>query len=74
VIAAQRVADFSHDLGGIDELPLAAALGSGRAAQRELAISSATGEFSRAVEVTAFPIVGHNGQSGAIALFWNEPG
>lgn len=55
----------------LDELPLVIALTQTRAAHREMRIKSATGE-DRDIEVTAFPVVGHDGQSGAIAIFWGE--
>jgi PAS domain-containing protein len=55
----------------LEELPLGIALGQGRPAHREMRIQAATGE-QRTLEVTAFPIVGHEGQSGAIAIFWSE--
>jgi len=35
-------------------------------------IHSADGD-DRTIEVTAFPVVGHDGQSGAIAIFWSDP-
>ena len=56
----------------LESLPLGIALVQGRPAHRALHIKSATGE-RRAIEATAFPVVGHEGQSGAIAIFWSEP-
>ena len=56
----------------LEELPLSIALSEGRAAHREMHIRSATGD-DRSIEVTAFPIVGHAGPSGAIAIFWSAP-
>ena len=56
----------------LEELPLAIALKEGRPAHREIRIHSAAGDL-RTIEVTAFPVVGHEGQSGAIAIFWSEP-
>ena len=53
-----------------DELPLAIAVSEGRPAHRELEITGADG-VRRAIEVTAFPIVGLRGQTGAMAIFWN---
>jgi len=53
----------------LEELPLGVALIEGRPAHGELRIRAATGE-ERVIEATAFPIVGHEGQSGAIAIFW----
>jgi PAS domain-containing protein len=57
----------------LEELPLAIALNQGRPAHREMRIRGADGE-ERALEVTAFPVVGHDGQSGAIAIFWSDAG
>jgi len=54
----------------LEELPLSIALQEGRPAHREMRIHSADGE-ERTLEVTAFPVVGHDGQSGAIAIFWS---
>jgi PAS domain-containing protein len=56
----------------LDELPLTIALRQGRPAHRDLQFRSADGDV-RTIEVTAFPIVGHEGQHGAIAIFWSEP-
>jgi PAS domain-containing protein len=56
----------------VEDLPLAIALKEGRPAHREMRIHSADGD-DRTIEVTAFPVVGHDGQSGAIAIFWSEP-
>jgi PAS domain-containing protein len=56
----------------LEDLPLAIALKEGRPAHREMRIHSADGD-DRTIEVTAFPVVGHDGQSGAIAIFWSEP-
>jgi PAS domain-containing protein len=55
----------------LEELPLGIALIEGRAAHRALRIRAATGE-ERTIEATAFPIVGREGRSGAIAIFWSE--
>jgi PAS domain-containing protein len=60
-----------HELA-VEELPLSIALTEGRAAHGALVIHAATGE-QRSIEVTAFPIVGHEGRSGAIAIFWDDP-
>jgi PAS domain-containing protein len=54
----------------LDELPLAIAINEGRPAHREMRIHAAGGE-ERMLEVTAFPIVGLEGRSGAIAIFWS---
>lgn len=63
------VASDGHELA-LEELPLSIALSEGRAAHSEMRIRAATGE-DRTIEVTAFPIVGHEGRSGAIAIFWD---
>ena len=60
-----------HEMA-VEELPLSIALSEGRAAHSALAIRSGGGE-ERKIEVTAFPIVGHEGRSGAIAIFWDDP-
>jgi PAS domain-containing protein len=57
----------------LEELPLAIALNEARPAHREMRIRSGAGE-ERTIEVTAFPVVGHDGLTGAIAIFWSEPG
>ena len=56
----------------IEELPLAIAMNEERPAHREFWIHSADGDGLK-IEATAFPIVGHEGQSGAIAIFWSDP-
>jgi PAS domain-containing protein len=56
---------------GLQELPLSIALIEGRPAYRRMRILSA-GDEPRAIEVSAFPVVGRGGQSGAIAIFWEE--
>lgn len=56
----------------LEELPLAIALSEARPAHREMRIRSGSGD-ERTIEVTAFPVVGHEGQSGAIAIFWSDP-
>lgn len=56
----------------VEELPLSIALSQGRAAHTAFIIRSAAGE-ERTIEATAFPVVGHEGQSGAIAIFWSQP-
>ena len=53
------------------ELPLSIALGDGRAAHAEMHITSAAGRADR-IEVTAFPVIGQDGQSGALAIFWSR--
>jgi PAS domain-containing protein len=57
----------------LEQLPLVIALTQTRAAHREMRIRSATGE-ERNIAVTAFPVVGNDGQSGAIAIFWSDAG
>ncbi|HEX5225204.1 MAG TPA: hypothetical protein VFW29_08745 [Solirubrobacteraceae bacterium] len=56
----------------VAELPLALAMG-GRAAHAPMRIQSATGEV-RDIEVTAFPLAGRSGQTGALAIFWDRSG
>jgi PAS domain-containing protein len=56
----------------VEELPLSIALMQARAAHRALRIRSADGH-ERVIDVTAFPVVGRTGQSGAIAIFWDDP-
>ncbi|MFL5822390.1 MAG: PAS domain-containing protein [Solirubrobacteraceae bacterium] len=53
-----------------EELPLAVAVSEGRPAHRDVQISGADGT-RQAIQVTAFPIVGLRGQTGAMAIFWN---
>jgi PAS domain-containing protein len=57
----------------LEELPLAIALKQGRPAHSPMRIRSARGD-SRKIEVTAFPVVGRAGPSGAIAIFWEGSG
>jgi PAS domain-containing protein len=57
----------------LEELPLAIALTEARPVHREMRIRSMEG-VERTIEVTAFPVVGHGGQTGAIAIFWSEQG
>jgi PAS domain-containing protein len=52
------------------ELPLAVAASEGRPSHCRLQIRAADGP-RRAIEVTAFPVVGLRGQTGAMAIFWN---
>jgi len=54
----------------VSDLPLALAIG-GRAAHSSMRIHSATGEV-RDIEVTAFPLAGRSGQTGALAIFWDR--
>ena len=54
----------------LGELPLAVAVSEGRPAHRVMTIVGADG-VSRTIEVSAFPIVGRRGQTGAMAIFWN---
>lgn len=50
--------------------PLSIAVSEGRPAHRTISIVGADG-VSRTIEVSAFPIVGRHGQTGAMAIFWN---
>ena len=59
-----------HELA-VEELPLSVALSQGRAAHSAFVIRSSSGE-ERTIEATAFPIVGHEGRTGAIAIFWSD--
>ncbi len=54
----------------LPELPLAVALSEQRPAHGAMRIRSASGRFCD-IEVTAFPIVGRTGRSGAMAIFWD---
>lgn len=54
----------------LNELPLVMAVSDGRPAHRAMQIVGADGA-TRAIEVSAFPIVGRTGQTGAMAIFWN---
>jgi len=54
----------------LGELPLVIAVSEGRPAHRTMTIVGADG-VSRTLEVSAFPIVGRHGQTGAMAIFWN---
>jgi hypothetical protein len=54
----------------LGELPLAIAL-EGRAAHAAMRIQSASGEPCD-IEVTAFPLAGRGGQTGALAIFWDR--
>ncbi len=57
----------------VAELPLSRALGDGRPAHAPMRITSAAGR-EEGIEVTAFPVIGQDGQSGALAIFWSgEP-
>jgi PAS domain-containing protein len=53
------------------ELPLSIALSDGRAAHAAMRITSASGR-DEGIEVTAFPVIGQDGQSGALAIFWSR--
>jgi PAS domain-containing protein len=56
----------------IEQLPLSIAISEGRPAHAPMRIDAADGK-EHLIEVTAFPIVGRAGQSGAIAIFWETP-
>ncbi len=56
-----------------NQLPLSIAVTEGRPAHRPMRIVGADG-VTRAIEATAFPIVGRQGQTGAMAIFWNGRG
>jgi PAS domain-containing protein len=54
----------------VAELPLAIAL-AGRPAHAPMRIRSASGALSD-IEVSAFPLTGRAGQTGALAIFWDR--
>jgi PAS domain-containing protein len=56
----------------LEELPLAIAL-QGRPAYSAMRIRPAGGERCD-IEVTAFPVAGRSGQTGALAIFWDRSG
>jgi PAS domain-containing protein len=56
-----------------EELPLGIALLEGRPAHAPLRMTSAGGRAEQ-IQVTAFPVIGRGGQSGALAIFWRPPG
>lgn len=53
-----------------DELPLAVAVRDGRPRHLRLHLRSVLGD-AHEIEVSAFPIVGHGGLQGAMAIFWD---
>jgi PAS domain-containing protein len=55
-----------------EELPLGLALIEGRPAYAPMQIRSASGATEQ-IEVTALPVIGRSGQSGALAIFWRAP-
>ena len=55
----------------LEELPLAIAL-QGRPAHAPMRIRSGSGRTCD-IDVTAFPLEGLSGQSGALAIFWERP-
>jgi PAS domain-containing protein len=56
-----------------EELPLSIALAQARPAHGILRIRQPGGDY-RMIEVAAFPIVGRGGQTGAMAIFWDDSG
>jgi PAS domain-containing protein len=56
----------------LEELPLAIAM-AGRPAHSTMRIRPAGGD-PRDIEVTAFPVAGRSGQTGALAIFWDRSG
>jgi PAS domain-containing protein len=56
----------------VADLPLSHAL-EGRAAHAPMRIRSANGSDAD-IEVTAFPLAGQAGQTGALAIFWEREG
>jgi PAS domain-containing protein len=63
--------DPGGDPLSLEDLPLAIALMKGRPAHRKIEIRPAEGERRR-IEVSAFPVVGQAGQTGALAIFWDD--
>jgi PAS domain-containing protein len=57
----------------LEALPLAIAVSEGRPAYRAMRIRAADGAL-RLIEVSALPIVGRRGQTGALAIFWEGRG
>jgi PAS domain-containing protein len=55
----------------VAELPLSIAVADGRPAHAPMRITSAAGR-AQGIEVTAFPVIGQDGQSGALAIFWSR--
>ena len=55
--------------GGV---PLGIALLEGRPVHAPLRITSGAGRAEQ-IQVTAFPVIGRGGQSGALAIFWRTP-
>jgi PAS domain-containing protein len=56
----------------VEELPLGIALLKGWPAHAPMRITSATG-VAEEIQVTAFPVIGRGGPSGALAIFWRAP-
>ena len=56
----------------VEELPLGIALLEARPAHAPLRITSGAGRAEQ-IQVTAFPVIGRGGQSGALAIFWKAP-
>ena len=53
----------------VEELPLSVAVQSGEPGFARMQITSADGS-ERQIEVSAFPLMGSDGQVGALAIFW----
>jgi PAS domain-containing protein len=56
-----------------EQLPLSIAVAKGKPAHLPMRIAGADGVV-RSIEVSAFPIVGRHGQTGAMAIFWDGRG
>jgi PAS domain-containing protein len=54
-----------------EQLPLSMALSDSRPVHSPMRIRSAHGD-AHEIEVTAFPVMGRDGQRGAIAFFWDR--
>ncbi len=55
----------------LQDLPLAIAVTHGRPAHSAMGIRGGDG-VDRRIVVSAFPVMGRGGQTGAIAIFWSE--
>lgn len=55
-----------------DELPLSIAVIEARPSHKAFGIRAMDGR-EHTIEVAAFPVIGREGQSGALAIFWDVP-
>ena len=63
--------DLNGDPLALEQLPLSIAVSEARPAHAPMRIEAADGR-AHEIEVTAFPVVGRAGQSGALAIFWED--